>query len=236
MAKKIKPTAASPSIETKPEIDYRDDRKRASKKKVRSASPHIEMKPKVVYTEGKVQTWADYTRGARLRSLIDVTAEMRDGVRESVQRHFDMLAEAEELKRLVREGEVTTDDEVLAYFDKSLTKQMAIIARKKEQQFQTSLLSMTPKQREKAIAVRNLTRAVFQKGIDKITSKEATMADARAVLKLYEQGIGPGGEGVLAKLIAEEKRIKALPVQRRPIDLQRFVAQEVEVRNFRKVD
>ena len=104
MAKKIVPF----HIETKPEIDYRDDKKRVSNNKSRSKSPRIETKPKVVYTEGnkrKIQTWTEYTRGARFRSGIEVTAEMQEGVKEAVQTHFDILAEEEELKRLVREGE-----------------------------------------------------------------------------------------------------------------------------------
>jgi hypothetical protein len=61
---------------------------------------------------------------------------VKEGIKEAVQRHFGMLAEKDELKRLVEGGEVTTADDVLAYFDRSISKQMAIIARKKEQEFQ----------------------------------------------------------------------------------------------------
>jgi hypothetical protein len=71
---------------------------------------------------------------------------MRESIRETVSMHFAAHDEKGELKRLVESGEITTDDEVLAYFDKSISKKIAIVARKKEHDFQKSLLGMTEKE------------------------------------------------------------------------------------------
>lgn len=186
----------------------------------------INKKNKAIETKPRVKDFKDFSAKARFRvkgtKYINPTPEVKEHIREVVETHFAALAEKEELKRLVGSGEITTDDEVLAYFDRSLSKQMAIIARKKEQEFQTSLVSMTPKDKEKATAVRNLTRAVFKKAIEKITTKDEALQDARAIMELYEQGAGIGREGVLAKLIAEEKKPKPT------VDLQRYIAKEVD--------
>jgi hypothetical protein len=212
-------------VETKPTVDYRDSKKKTTKKATRSKSPHIETKPKIpaYKTEAKKaphQTWTEYTRGARFRSGMsfrDATPELRESIRRTLKNHFAAEAEKDELKRLVESGEITTADEVLAFFDKSISKELALIQRKKEHDFQRSLLSMTPKEKEKAVAVRNLTRAVIKEAITKVTTKDDGWADARAVLKLHEQGVGPGGEGVLAKLIAEEKEMRG------KVDLRRYI-------------
>jgi hypothetical protein len=209
-------------VETMPEVDYRDG-KTAKRPAKAWKSPHVETKPEVKEARN-VRSWADYTKDARFRTngiYLVVTPELRESIRETVETHFAAHDENDELKRLVETGEITTADEVLAFFDKSISKELALIQRAKEHDFQKSLLSMTPKEKEKAVAVRNLTRAVINEAIARVTTKDDGWADARAVLQLHEQGIGPGGEGVLAKLIAEEKATRG------KIDLQRYIPKVV---------
>ena len=94
--------------------------------------------------------------------------------------------ERDELRRLVGAGEVASDDDVLAFFDRSKTRALHAAQDKREQDFRRSLRDLTPRQRAIRIAARNLTRSVFRRAIDAVKQKETAYSDAKEILKLHE--------------------------------------------------